>query len=52
MNLSDAQVNDLARPLVSIIQNFYANPENEKGFQRWLLNVEEQQKEKSASTKS
>ena len=51
MNLTDTQVSDLARPLVSIIQNFYAEPENEKGFQKWLLNVEKQKRE-SIGTKS
>lgn len=48
MNLSDAQVKDLARPLVGIIEAFYQNPENEKGFQEWL---QTQQKE-LAETKS
>ena len=51
MALTNAQVSDLARPLVSIIQTFYANPENEKGFQKWLLNVEKQKRE-STDTKS
>lgn len=51
MNLTDTQISDLARPLVSIIQTFYADPENEKGFQKWLLNVEKQKRE-STGTKS
>ena len=41
MNLSEIQVNDLARPLVGIITKFYADPKNEEDFQRWLLSVEE-----------
>ena len=45
MNLSEIQVNDLARPLVGIITKFYADPKNEEDFQKWLRNVEEQKKE-------
>lgn len=36
MNLTDEQLNDLARPLVSILMEFYKDPENEKKFQEWL----------------
>lgn len=42
MNLSDAQVNDLASPLVGIIMSFYEDPKNEEEFQKWLRNVETQ----------
>lgn len=42
MNVSDAQVTDLARPLVGIITKFYEDPKNEEEFQKWLLNVEKQ----------
>lgn len=42
MNLSNAQVNDLASPLVGIITKFYEDPKNEEDFQRWLLCVEKQ----------
>lgn len=41
MDLSIAQVSDLARPLVGIITKFYEDPKNEEEFQRWLRNVEE-----------
>ena len=34
--LTDVQVEDLAKPLVRILEEFYQNPENEKGFQTWL----------------
>lgn len=33
MNLIDTQMSNLARPLVNVIQNLYAEPESEKGFQ-------------------
>lgn len=48
--LTDLQINDLARPLVRIMEVFYADPKNEEDFQKWLLNVENQQK--SATTKA
>lgn len=48
MNLSDIQVNDLARPLVGIITKFYADPKNEEDFQKWLRNVEKQENVQTA----
>ena len=48
MNLSDIQVNDLARPLVGIVMEFYEDPKNEEDFKKWLLNVEEQRKQKES----
>lgn len=48
MNLSEIQVNDLARPLVGIITKFYADPKNEEDFQKWLRNVKEQRKQKES----
>lgn len=48
MNLSDTQINDLARPLVSIVMEFYEDPKNEEDFKKWLLNVEEQRKQKES----
>lgn len=48
MNLTDGQVNDLARPLVGIITKFYEDPKNEEDFKKWLLNVEEQRKQKES----
>lgn len=42
MNLSDTQVNDLARPLVGLIIKFYEDPENEEDFKKWLLYVEKE----------
>ena len=38
LNLYDAQVVDLARPLVGILTKFYADPKNEEDFQKWLRN--------------
>lgn len=38
--LTDEQVNDLARPLVRIIETFYQNPENEQALQKWLKEQE------------
>lgn len=46
MNLSDTQVNDIARPLVGIVMKFYEDPKNEEDFKEWLRNVEEQRKQK------
>lgn len=48
MNLSDTQINDLARPLVGIVMEFYEDPKNEEDFKKWLLNVEEQRKQKES----
>lgn len=48
MNLSEVQVNDLARPLVGIITKFYADPKNEEDFQKWLRNVEEHKNTKES----
>lgn len=48
MNLSDTQVNDLARPLVGIVMKFYEDPKNEEDFKEWLRNVEEQRKQKES----
>ena len=50
MNLSDIQVNDLARPLVGIITKFYADHKNEEDFQKWLRNVEERKQTESIAT--
>lgn len=40
--LNEAQIKNLANPLVTIIKNFYDNPKNEEEFKKWLLNVEKQ----------
>lgn len=48
MNLSDTQVNDLARPLIGLIIKFYEDPKNEEDFQRWLRNVEEHKNTKES----
>lgn len=34
--LSKEHVNDLARPLVTLLIDFYKDPKNEEDFQRWL----------------
>ena len=33
--LTEGMIDDLARPLVDILQEFYADPDNEKAFQEW-----------------
>lgn len=43
MNLTNEQINDLARPLIQILTDFYDNPENEKAFQEWLKRRQENQ---------
>lgn len=35
-NLNDEQLTLLARPIISVIENFYADPKNEEEFQKWL----------------
>lgn len=40
VELSKEQVNDLARPLVGILESFYQDPKNEEDFQKWLRSVE------------
>lgn len=52
MNLTDGQVNDLARPLVGIIIKFYADPKNEEDYQKWLRNVEERKQRESTDISS
>lgn len=47
--LTDNQINDLARPLVGILEAFYSDPKNQEEFDKWLRNVE---REDSAKTKS
>ena len=40
IELTSAQVTDLANPFVNMIDNiskFYENPNNEKGFREWHL---------------
>lgn len=51
MKLSDEQTNDLAWSLASLVTEFYKNPENEEGYQKWLRNVEERESD-STATKS
>ena len=50
MSLSDVQINDLARPLVDVVTKFYADPENEEDFQKWLHNVEKLKKESTGTS--
>lgn len=40
--LSDMQVCDLARTLTGILEEFYKDPKNEEGFQKWLATQENQ----------
>ena len=37
--LTEAQIKNLANPLVKIIKDFYDKPENEEEFQKWLTSV-------------
>jgi len=52
VSLSDSQINDLARPLMGILEAFYQDPKNEEDFQKWLLSVEEQKAKESIETSS
>lgn len=52
VSLSDSQINDLARPLMGILEAFYQEPKNEEDFQKWLLSVEEQKAKESIETSS
>ena len=38
--LTDSQINDLAQPLVGILEAFYQDPQNEQSFQEWLKQQE------------
>lgn len=40
MILSDEQINDLATPLVEILEKFYEDEENVRKFQEWLEKME------------
>ena len=40
MILSDEQINDLATPLVEILEKFYEDEENVREFQEWLRRKE------------
>lgn len=42
MEISNAQISDLAISLITTVLKFYENPENEEKFQRWLLDIEKQ----------
>lgn len=48
--LSDTQITDLARPFVSMMEDFYRDPENEKGFQLWLHQRQQDEKDKECAT--
>lgn len=52
VSLSDSQINDLARPLMGILEAFYQDPKNEEDFQKWLLSVEKQKAKESIETSS
>lgn len=42
IDLTPEQVDDLARPLMSILEKFYQDPTNEEEFRKWLLSVEKE----------
>jgi hypothetical protein len=48
--LNPNQIEDLARPLMGIVEKFYEDPKNKEDFNKWLLSVEKSRK--SAKTKS
>ena len=48
VTLSNTQVENLARPLVGILTEFYKDPRNEEEFQIWL----QQQNGKSTGSSS
>ena len=52
VSLSDSQINDLARPMTVISEEFYKDPKNEEDFQKWLLSVEEQKAKESIEKSS
>jgi hypothetical protein len=37
--LNSEQVNDLARPLMGVLEKFYQDPKNEEAFRKWLQNT-------------
>lgn len=39
--LTDEQINDLARPLIRIVTEYYKDPKNEEKFQQWLKEREQ-----------
>lgn len=41
VSLSETQINDLARPLMNILETFFQDPNNEEDYKKWLLSVEE-----------
>lgn len=45
--LTSEQINDLARPLMGIVEKFYQDPKNEEEFNKWLLSVEGSKKKHS-----
>ena len=49
MNLSDSQITDLARPLMGLLEKFYADPKNEEDFQKWLRNAEKAKRDPSTT---
>lgn len=44
--LAKAQINELARPLVRIVEEYYKDPKNEEAFQKWLKEQEQPPKPK------
>lgn len=44
IELTKKQINDLALPLMGIVEEFYQDPKNEEDFQKWLM---QRQKEKA-----
>lgn len=40
IELTKKQIEDLARPLMGIIEDFYKDPKNEEEFQKWLRQKE------------
>ena len=48
MALDEKLVDELARPLVDILQDFYRDPDNERAFREWQRAKKEKSKEVTA----
>lgn len=49
VKLNELQIIDLARPLMGLLEKFYADPKNEEDFQKWLRNVEKAKRDPSTT---
>lgn len=49
MIITNNQVKDLAKPLVEILIDFYNDPKNRKGYEKWLKKRKESVQTSSSS---